>query len=399
MKTYCKDTDITDYETIKRAIHKCLANKLRRKDVREYLLGCDVKSECKRDEYSLKIKTDFEYLDGLISKRARELQIQLKDKDLYLLPIKYDVRYDTSSRKERNIATQSIKQQVCDYVALECLSPFFAYIGEYQIAGIKGRGTDFGFKTIKRWLRDKKCKYAGKCDIRKCYESIDRDLLMKFLLKHIRNPDLLWLIHTLIWTYKQGLSIGSILSQYLCSLYLAQLYHKISERMYRIRKRKGRMNLVKHVLFQMDDILVLGSNRRDLNRAMYMIQAELLMMELRTKDGIKVFKILKGKEKRNSGADFVDILGFRYYGFKVKTSLRRRTFKKCRRCYIRVCNNVRNRQKIPIERARRFVSLYGRLRKTNHYKLRCKYSKIFQMCKGVISDYDKGKIYRGTARS
>lgn len=154
MKTYCKDTDITDYETIKRAIHKCLANKLRRKDVREYLLGCDVKSEYKRDEYSLKIKTDF-----------------------------------------------------------------------------------------------------------------------------------------------------------------------------------------------------------------------------------------------------VDILGFRYYGFKVKTSLRRRTFKKCRRCYIRVCNNVRNRQKISIERARRFVSLYGRLKKTNHYKLRCKYSKIFQMCKGVISAYDKSKVYRGAAQS
>ena len=392
MKHYCKNTDATDYEIIKTAMHKCLNGKLKRTDVREFLLNGDNRPG-KKLEYNEKARTDFEYLDELISKQARVLRTEIIREDLILKPVKYDIRKDGNSGKKRNIATESIKQQCYDYIALECLTPFFAYIGEYQIAGIKGRGTSYGIKAISKWLKDPKCKYAGKCDIKKCYESINKDMLMLFLYEHVRNDKLLWLIRTLIDTYKQGLSIGSVLSQCLCTLYLAQLYHEISERMFRVRQcRNGmtkRIRLVSHVLFQMDDILVIGRNKRDVETTMIGIRVYLLKMGLKLKERPQVFKIRCGGKKAVNGERFIDIIGYRFYGHKVKLSLRRRTYKKLRRCYLRA-----KRKGIDIQRARRFISLYGRLKHTNYYKVKSLYNKIFKICKGVVSSYDKSKICR-----
>lgn len=63
-------------------------------------------------------------------------------------------------------------------------------------------------------MRNKNIRYAGQCDISKCYPSIDRYKLMEFLRKYIKNEPLLELIEMLIMTFDTGLSIGSYLSQY-----------------------------------------------------------------------------------------------------------------------------------------------------------------------------------------
>ena len=73
---------------------------------------------------------------------------------------------------------------------------------------------------------------------------------MEFLRKHIKNDILLWLIETIINTFDKGLSIGSYLSQFLCNLYLSQLYHEISH-MHKIRKSRRNktseyISLIKH---------------------------------------------------------------------------------------------------------------------------------------------------------
>ena len=64
---------------------------------------------------------------------------------------------------------------------------------------------------------------------------------MGFLRKYVANEPLLWLIETLIRTFKQGLSIGSYLSQFLCNLYLSQVYHYMAESndVFKIRKHRN----------------------------------------------------------------------------------------------------------------------------------------------------------------
>ena len=390
-KRYCKDVHIFTFEHIKMSMIHCLQNKLKRGDTRNYLLGKQVHNPKKRQEYDEKIMTDYYYFDELINRRTRELLQELKSGKLELAPIRYEVRYDNNSCKNRNIAIQSIKQQVCDYIVLHGIGPFFKYIGKYQVAGIPGRGTRYGIQAMRKWLNKKEDIYAGKCDIRKCYESIDHDKLMSFLYKHIKNNEVLWLITQLIKTYDKGLSIGSLLSQYLCTLYLAQLYHKIIEDMY-IYEGEKRISLVKHTLFQIDDILVLCENKEYAEKAMQNIEKELDRMGLSFKKGYDVYKVTKSANKPYNGSRFIDIMGYRFYCYNTKVTLRRSTYKRLRRCALRTINDFKKKNNTYIPRARRNISLLGRLVETDYFILKRALASCFHRCKGVISKYEKSKI-------
>ena len=134
-------------------------------------------------------------------------------------------------------------------------------IGEYQCASISGRGPYYGLKHVRKWLRAHDAKYVAQLDVQKCFPSIPQDKLLAFVDKYVANADIRWLVRELVSTFDVGLSIGSYLSQYLCNLYMSQLYHEISERMCYTRRGKP-IRLVKHVLFYMDDILLIGCNAK-----------------------------------------------------------------------------------------------------------------------------------------
>ena len=87
---------------------------------------------------------------------------------------------------------------------------------------------------------------------------------MRFLRKQVKNDDLLYLVETLIASYKQGLSIGSYLSQWLCNYYLSFAYHYAQQKLFKVQKRRGqekRTRLFYKIIFYMDDILILGPRK------------------------------------------------------------------------------------------------------------------------------------------
>jgi hypothetical protein len=253
------------------------------------------------------------------------------------------------------------------------------------MASIRGRGTFKGAKIIQKWLKNPDIKYGAKLDIEKCYESIDRKYLMNFLNKHIKNDLLFWLISTIINTYKKGLSIGSYLSQFLCNLYLSILYHQIQERM--INESGNR--LVNHTLFFMDDILILGTNKEDIHKA---VQNIILFtkekLNLKIKSTWTVFKIKDIDSKEDKGR-FVDMMGFRIY--RKHITIRKRIFKRIKKIYLKVLKKYKTRKNISIEQARRVVCYYGYLKHTNSLVFRRKYKcdHIFCICKMIISQYQK----------
>lgn len=325
------------------------------------------------------------------------LREEIINEKLVIKPITYRRKIDPSSKKERDVGIQDVKQQILDYIAVEGLRPLFCRIGEFQCASIKNRGQIKGVTKIKKWMRNTRIRYAGKLDIRKCYESINRRRLMRFLEKHVKNNKLLWLIGELINTFKQGLSIGSYLSQFLCNLYMSQLYHQISECMYRVRKHKDgtveRINLVNHVLFFMDDILILGTNSKDIHKAIKLIISFAKdEMGLTIKESWIAFKT-KLTDKKNDGGQFIDIMGYRVYRWHV--TIRRRVFKRIRRVYIRVYRWIKTHKYIPISQARRCISYNGEIKNSDSYKFKKKYhtQQVFRICKKAVRNYDKGKIY------
>lgn len=152
------------------------------------------------------------------------------------------MRYDGNSGKLREIGVESIKQQIYNYVAVNALKELFERkIGKYQCASVPGRGHVYGKNAIERWIRKNpdKTRAGAKADVRHCYPSINTRKLMRFLRKQVKNDDLLYLVETLIASYKQGLSIGSYLSQWLCNYYLSFAYHYAQQKLFKVQKRRG----------------------------------------------------------------------------------------------------------------------------------------------------------------
>ena len=388
MKRYCKNVDITDRKLIQKAVYKCLRNKYKRNDVLEIFseysrLSKDfIKGAFK--EFGIKALRPFAEtaVDGI---REELIQNKIKFK-----PIWYKEKIDASSQKVRRIGIQNIKQQIYDYIAVEAMKDFLKRIGEYQCAALKHKGQSYGIKAIKKWLRNKNIRYAGQCDIKKCYPSIDRGKVMEFLRKYIKNEPLLNLIALLIGTFETGLSIGSYLSQYLCNVFLSQIYHEIAEKMYRIRKKRNgimeRIRLVLHQLFYMDDILILGTNAKDLHKAMKLIIQKANEMGLKIKDSWMVYTMVA---KRKDDGHFIDIMGVRIY--RQHITIRRRVFLRVRRSYKKAQFLIKQRKEIPVWLARKCMSYKGILDHTDSCNIKRRYNanKTIHICKEVISHESK----------
>ena len=308
-----------------------------------------------------------------------KIQKEIVDGNILFPPIWYREKIDGSSGKVRRIGIQNIKQQLYDYVAVEALNPVLKRIGEFQYASIKGRGTTKGKEIISRWIRNRDVRYFVKLDVRKCFESIDHNLLMEFLEKHIKNEKLIWLIKMLISNFERGLSIGSYLSQYLCNLYMSILYHYIMEELYKTRRGK-RVNLVRHCLIYMDDILMIGSQRRDMEKAVKQVIKKAEYMGLVIKPNYQVKPI---------DGNCIDMMGYKIY--RTHTEIRGRIFLRVRRSFRRA------RKRIALRTAKKCISYYGYLKHTNSKRIirRWKVRKIIRKCKEVIRN--ESKILRTAA--
>ena len=373
--------DITDIGLISRAVYKCLEHKYKRNDTIKYFSQVSGVSE----DALRNILEDYgkEALYPVIDKICDILREEIISGDISFPPIWYREKIDGSSGKVRRIGIQNVKQQLYDYIAVEGIQPLLKRIGEYQCASIKGRGTLNGKKAIERWVRNKSNRYFAKLDVQKCFESIDRKKLLTFLQHHIKNDQLIDLIRILIGSFERGLSIGSYLSQYLCNLYMSVLYHYIIEELYRIRKSREKMvriRLVNKCLIYMDDILIIGSRRRDLQKAIRLIIQKASELGLVIKSNYQVSKI-----DRNC----IDMMGYKIY--RTHTEIRGRIFIRIRRAFRKAKSGI------TIRIAKKCLSYYGYLKHTNSRRIvrKWKVKKILRKCKEVIRD--ESKIYGSAA--
>ena len=366
MKRLCKDVDITDRGMIRRAVHACLKNKYKRNDVNRYFSHVSglKENQIRCIYYRYGKKALYPIVEIIVSDLQKEIIIG----SVSFPRIWYRDKTDSSSGKVRRIGIQNIKQQLYDYIAVEGMRPVLKRIGEYQYASIPGRGTTKGKQAISRWIKDRNMRYFVKLDVKKCFESIDHALLMKFLEKHIKNEKLIWLIGALIDSFEKGLSIGSYLSQYLCNLYMSILYHHIMEGLYKTRREK-RVNLIRHCMIYMDDILLVGSQRRDMETAVKRV--------IRKADEMGL--VIKGNWQIRSVDEVpIDMMGFKIY--RTHTEIRGRIFLRVRRSFRRA------RKQITFRIAKKCLSYYGYLKHTNSRKIERKWKvkSILKKCKGVI---------------
>ena len=378
MKRLCKDVDITDIGLISRAVYACLKNKYKRNDVTRYFSNVSglQENQIRCIYYRYGKKALYPIVEIIIS----DLQKEIISGSIFFPRIWYRNKTDSSSGKVRRIGIQNIKQQLYDYIAVEGMRPILKRIGEYQYASIPGRGTTKGKQVISRWIKNRNMRYFVKLDVKKCFESIDHNLLVEFLEKHIKNEKLVWLIRTLINSFEKGLSIGSYLSQYLCNLYMSVLYHYIMECLYKTRRGK-RISLIRHCIVYMDDILLIGSRKRDVEMAVKKIIQKADGMGLAIKDNWQI---------RSIDEIPIDMMGFKIY--RTHVEIRGRIFLRVRRSFRRA------RKRLTFRTAKKCISYYGYLKHTDSRKIQKKWkvNKIIKKCKGVIRR-NESKIRRTTA--
>ena len=136
----------------------------------------------------------------------------------------------------------------------------------------------------------------------------------------------------------------------------------------------------------MDDILILGTNAKDIHKAMKLIIQKADEMGLKIKDSWTVYTTVT---KRKDDGHFIDIMGVRIY--RQHITIRRRVFLRVRRSYKKAQSLVKQRKKIPVWLARKCMSYKGILDHTDSYNIKRRYNanKTIQICKGVISHESK----------
>lgn len=307
--------------------------------------------------------------EGLID----EILWQITMRTLEFEPIRRYQRTEPTNGKVRTIGVESVKQQVCDYVAVLALQPMLdAKVGFYQVAAVPGKGQRLCRGALRRWVRDG--TYHVKLDVRQCYPSTSHETVMGVLRKYVRSADVLYVCECLLATYDGGgLEIGSYFSLCMMQLVLSFAYHHV-ESLHKTRRGKSRP-LVAHQIWHLDDALLIGRDKRDLRSA-----ARELARYLRCEFGliVKPWKICK-----TSDAEPLDMGGWVVRERRV--TLRAGLFLRGMRAFRRFARRP------TVEAARRCASYWGWFRHADcdGVMLRTRMGATFAHARAVVSRHDR----------
>lgn len=177
-------------------------------------------------------------------------------------------------------------------------------------SAIPGKGLHAGSYRLREFLKDKEnTKYCLKYDISKFYPSVNQDVMYSTVERTIKDPDVLWLLHDVIFSGPSGIPIGNYLSQYFSNLYLTQFDHWIKETL-------G----VKYYIRYCDDGVILDSNLDRLKKMKMRIAEYLSGIGLTLNPKTIIFQVDK------CGIDYLGYRSFRTHSILRKSSARR--FKK-----------------------------------------------------------------------
>lgn len=301
---------------------------------------------------------------------ANEILKMLENKSYYMKP--YYNKTIMEKGKERVLTISPFfPNRILDYIIVETLKPYIKKsMYEYCIGNVDKRGMVYGKNVIAK--KYKKYKYYIKLDIHKFYPSVRANKLYEFIETKIKDKEMLDLIKCVI-TQTDDMPIGSYYSQWFSNWYLQDLEHYIKESL-----------KIPFYIRYVDDMVLMGNNKRKLLNAMYCINVKLNSKGLELKRLEQVYTIADRP---------IDFLGFRFC--KNKIILRTRNFKMLNK---RV-KKIKHKKHICVSQARSLMSLIGWLKQIkcgylyykNHIK---KYFKL-GLLKTIISNYEKlkGGIY------
>lgn len=221
-----------DKNLIRRAINKALIHKEKTKDIVHIL---DNKEE---------------YVDKYYNKLVNE---EHKFKLGYFKTI-------NSSQKNRKIQVPTLNDHIVQHIIMQVLSPVIMKgMYKWNCGVIPRRGPIYAQNYLDKVIKRHNPKYVFKMDIKEFFHNVDTDILIKQLERRIKDKKFISFMKDMLETAnqntKKGIPIGFYSSQWLSNFYLQDLDHYIKQEL-------GAKWYVRY----MDDLVILGDNKRQLHR-------------------------------------------------------------------------------------------------------------------------------------
>lgn len=255
-----------------------------------------------------------------------QLHDELRDKTYKHSPY---ISFYIHDPKLRHIHKAYVRDRVLHHAIVKHLDPIFEpgfIFDSYSCRINKGthRGISrFVSQTRKISLNFNQPAWILKCDVKKFFASIDQNVLLNILFRHVHDPDTQWLLREVVSGFKseftidpnqpKGVPIGNLTSQLFANVYLNELdqfmKHDLRE---------------EHYLRYADDFVVIHAQRDHLigivDRINYFLNNHLKLVLHPNKIHIR---------KINQGVDFLGYICFPHFLIpRVKTE--KRIFNKMR---------------------------------------------------------------------
>lgn len=280
-------------------------------------------------------------------------------------PTREKVINEGTNKKRRELLIPSLKDHfvhtAVSIILKKYLSKRFYF---YACGSLPDRGQTFAVKAVEGHLRKKRPKYCALADIKKCYKSIKKEVVMKCLRRVFKDENFLKINEMILTQMRDGLAIGFAVSHWYAQLVLSFADEGLKRTFPKI-----------HIVRYMDNYVMLCNRKRTLHKAVIWLMAHLRSFHLRVKEDWQVFPVK---------SRMVEFLSYRMNSDK--TILRKKLMYRLARRFKRasVIFNAHT--------ARTIMSYRGILKHCDSYKFRVKYLYPYvsiKLCRRLISDADK----------
>lgn len=209
--------------------------------------------------------------------------------------------FNVCDPKLRRIHKACVRDRVLHHAIFRVLCPIFdkSFIFDSYSCRLE-KGTHGAVNRLEKFCRqlsrnNRRNIFALKCDVRKFFDSIDQEILLKLIRNKITDEKALRLIGDIIGSFKKtegrGLPLGNVTSQLFANIYLNELDQFVKHSL-----------RIKHYLRYCDDFIILSGDIKYLEKSVSKIDiflSDKLKLSLHP-DKITIKKLCRG----------IDFLGY-----------------------------------------------------------------------------------------
>jgi retron-type reverse transcriptase len=172
-----------------------------------------------------------------------------------------------SDPKPRDIHKASVCDRLLHHALYRKLYPYFdrRFIHDSYSCRV-GKGTHKAMNCFRQCAyrvskNNTRTCLVLKCDIRKFFASIDQQVLLAILKKHILDQDIVWLLGEVIGSFPKGLPLGNLTSQLLVNIYMNEFDQFVKHSLE-----------AKYYIRYADDFVILSHDQKRLQRILVDIE-------------------------------------------------------------------------------------------------------------------------------